>query len=419
MNMLGGMFGGEGMGLGPMNMGFGGHGHSPAPPSAFNKPYRAYSSAIHEIQQGRGNAGAHVTDGGRTQVMFGGQIMMPPSALRHLTELDIEGPWTFELINPIKRHLKTHAGVLEFTADEGVVYLPSWMMKRLELSEGGAIRLFGSRLPKGKLVKLQAQSVTFLELSDPKAVLEQAFRSYTALTEGDIIEISYNMMTFELLIMEIQPAGAAISIINTDLEVDFAPPKGYVEPERKPAAPVATMASKLKINTDQTQDVDHRGSGTQTPVGGAGPAGHGGRSWEAFKGTGQSMGGKRVKGKGISIKKVEEVEKDSKIFRTGGPKIVTADTQIGNRKVPAALHLPEGVLFFGYRHTPPPKDNNDEKAEKVNEGGHKPPAFTGAGAGVTLSGRASRRFDQPVTAGKGKGGGGGATPEDIIQIDSD
>ena len=73
MNMLGGMFGGGGMGLGPMNMGFGGHGHSPAPPSAFNKPYRAYSSAIHEIQQGRGNAGAHVTDGGRTQVMFGGQ----------------------------------------------------------------------------------------------------------------------------------------------------------------------------------------------------------------------------------------------------------------------------------------------------------------------------------------------------------
>ena len=46
---------------------------------------------------------------------------------KNLAELDIEGPWTFELINPIKRHLKTHAGVLEFTADEGVVYLPSWV----------------------------------------------------------------------------------------------------------------------------------------------------------------------------------------------------------------------------------------------------------------------------------------------------
>ena len=289
-------------------------------------------------------------------------------------------------------------------------------MKRLELSEGDGIRLFGAGLPKGKLVKLQAQSVTFLELSDPKAVLEQAFRSYTALTEGDIIEISYNMMTFELLIMEIQPAGAAINIINTDLEVDFAPPKGYVEPERKPAAPVPTMASKLKINTDQTQDVDVRGSGTHTPIGGAGIAGHGGKSWEAFRGTGQSMGGKRVKGKGISVKKVEEVEKDSKIYRTGVPKVVTADTQLGNRKVPAALNLPEGVLFFGYRHTPPPRDNNDENAEKANEGGHKPPAFTGAGSGVTLSGRAPRSKVESIGKGRKKGGLS-VPPADVIQVD--
>lgn len=45
----------------------------------------------------------------------------------HPAELDIEGPWTFELINMANPVLKTHAGVLEFTADEGVVYLPSWV----------------------------------------------------------------------------------------------------------------------------------------------------------------------------------------------------------------------------------------------------------------------------------------------------
>jgi ubiquitin fusion degradation protein 1 len=44
------------------------------------------------------------------------------------------------------------------------------MMKRLEIAEGDAIRIQGARLPKGKLVKLQAQSTLFLELSDPKAV---------------------------------------------------------------------------------------------------------------------------------------------------------------------------------------------------------------------------------------------------------
>lgn len=57
--------------------GFGPHHHMmnapPAPPSAFHHTYRAYSAAIFEIQHGRGNAGASVIDGGRAQVMFGGQ----------------------------------------------------------------------------------------------------------------------------------------------------------------------------------------------------------------------------------------------------------------------------------------------------------------------------------------------------------
>lgn len=43
-------------------------------------------------------------------------------------------------------------------------------MQRLHLAEGDRIRIQGARLPKGKFVKVQAQSVDFLELSDPKAV---------------------------------------------------------------------------------------------------------------------------------------------------------------------------------------------------------------------------------------------------------
>lgn len=72
---LGGLFGTgmAGPGAGGIFGGFGAHMNAPAPPSAFNHPYRAYSAAIHEIQHGRGNAGANVIDGGRAQVMFGGQ----------------------------------------------------------------------------------------------------------------------------------------------------------------------------------------------------------------------------------------------------------------------------------------------------------------------------------------------------------
>lgn len=97
-------------------------------------------------------------------------VILPPSALAHLTSLDLESPWMFKLRNPQNPAASTHAGVLEFIAEEGVVHLPYWMMKTLRLNEGDAVRITGTELSKGRFVKLQAQHVHFLEISDPKAV---------------------------------------------------------------------------------------------------------------------------------------------------------------------------------------------------------------------------------------------------------
>lgn len=97
-------------------------------------------------------------------------VILPPSTLAQLTSLDLDSPWMFKLRNPQNPAASTHAGVLEFIAEEGVVHLPYWMMKTLRLSEGDPVRITGSELPKGKFVKLQAQHVHFLEISDPKAV---------------------------------------------------------------------------------------------------------------------------------------------------------------------------------------------------------------------------------------------------------
>ena len=44
------------------------------------------------------------------------------------------------------------------------------MMKRLNLEEGDPIRLTGAKLPKGKMVKSQAQNTDVLQVSDPKSV---------------------------------------------------------------------------------------------------------------------------------------------------------------------------------------------------------------------------------------------------------
>jgi len=144
-------------------------------------------------------------------------------------------------------------------------------------------------------------------------------RNFSVLTAGDIIEIGYQSITFRLLIMETLPADTAISVLDTDLEVDFAAPLGYIEPEYKPRGPVnvPTMRDKFSINTEGKQDVDAKGSGTNTPRS-AGPAGEGAgdKAWEAFKGSGNSLAGKRIKGKGVSVKKIEPITEGSRIQRT-------------------------------------------------------------------------------------------------------
>ena len=209
-------------------------------------------------------------------------------------------------------------------------------MKTLRLNEGDPVTIQGTTLPKGQFVKLQAQTVDFLEISDPKAVyvlplsfllqrltvcrLEQALRHYTTLTQGDIIEISYNSITFNLLIMETKPAGEGIMVLDTDLEVDFAAPVGYKEPERKPLPPAATMASKLNIDVGgSTPGSSRPGSslgGAFAGAGGVQAISKSGHDWEAFKGKGETLAGRKTKGKGVSVRKIEDQQEESKIFRT-------------------------------------------------------------------------------------------------------
>ncbi len=48
-----------------------------------------------------------------------------------------------------------------------------------------------------------------------------------------MISIKYNDTLYDILVMESKPSKDGICILETDLEVDFAPPLGYVEPDYK------------------------------------------------------------------------------------------------------------------------------------------------------------------------------------------
>ncbi|XP_018318630.1 ubiquitin fusion degradation protein 1 homolog [Agrilus planipennis] len=190
----------------------------PEIPRPFNTTYRCYSVAM-------------LPGNERQDVEKGGKIIMPPSALEQLTRLNINYPMLFKITNK-KTNRISHCGVLEFVADEGKVYLPFWMMHNLVLEEGDQLQIESVSLPVGSFAKFQPLSPDFLDITNPKAVLENCLRTFACLTTGDVIAVQYNQKVYELCVLETKP-GNAISIIECDMNVEFAPPVGYKEPQKE------------------------------------------------------------------------------------------------------------------------------------------------------------------------------------------
>lgn len=176
----------------------------------------------------------------KPQLEGGDKIIMPPSALDRLASLHIEYPMLFELRNAEAERI-SHCGVLEFIAEEGMVYMPYWMMQNLLLQEGDIVQIKNATLPKGTYVKLQPHTKDFLDISNPKAILETTLRNYSCLSTGDSIMVPYNNKKYYIDIVETKPTSA-ISIIETDCEVDFAPPLDYKEPERSQPSGLSNKA---------------------------------------------------------------------------------------------------------------------------------------------------------------------------------
>ncbi|KAL7062806.1 hypothetical protein AAHC03_01678 [Spirometra sp. Aus1] len=160
----------------------------------------------------------------------------------------------FKLTNK-KASRHTHCGVLEFVADEGMCYVPYWMLRNLHLEEGDLVHVKSVALPVATFAKFQPQDESFLDIFNPKAVLENALRDFACLTVGDMIAINYNERVYELQVLAAEPAEA-VSIIECDMSVDFAPPVGYVEKriqEQKKAVAETNIEENENLIPTQSQ----------------------------------------------------------------------------------------------------------------------------------------------------------------------
>jgi len=269
-------------------------------------------------------------------------------------------------------------------------------MQTLSLDPGDLVQIKSTDLPSGQFIKLQAQSTSFLDISDPKAVLENAFRNFSCLTKGDIFTFAYNDQTYEMAVLETKPATEknAIGVLETDLEVDFAPPVGYEEPQRP--------------------------SGTSTPLSGAGGLPAGGLlhnqgtmaqaiNYESIapQSSSAAAGARAVSshfllgGQKLNAKKGSKAPTPNPSTPIAGRSTNPPPTIVRRTNGPQPLRLPPGKLFFGYELKTVKKLGEAKEADETK------PKFQGQGN--TLRGGTKRKgADNTEKDGETKDKGKGA-----------
>lgn len=217
-------------------------------------------------------------------------------------------------------------------------------METLDLKSGDFVQISNTRLPSGKLIKIQPQSPDFLEISDPRAVLEFTLRQFTTLSPNDCFWINYADHLFKVKVLTTEPDSSGILVIETDLNVDFAPPVGYVEPDYSKISAAATTTKSIAHSLGASLKLGNSpGSSTSGP----------------FTGTGHSLRGSTT----------------SPSSGTKSPTPTPIDKLTFDPKHPIPLKLPKNTIFYGISSS-----GNKAEAQKSEE----PPKSSFQGKGRSL-----------------------------------
>lgn len=170
----------------------------------------------------------------------------------------LPNPLMFRLVNQANGNA-VHAGIREFSAEEGEVALSPYLLDALgidpqELAVGAKaqadgksaedgvdltddadaskpattttrpqITVHAKQLPKGTYVRLRPLEAGY-DPEDWKSLLERQLReSYTTLTNGALLSVKgvRGGETFRFLVDKFLPAGDGVCVVDTDLEVDI------------------------------------------------------------------------------------------------------------------------------------------------------------------------------------------------------
>jgi len=215
----------------------------------------------------------------KTPVLKGDKIILPPSALEQLlsaattivtskaglaengfdpynpysvaaerqaradvveSQQTLPHPLTFRLVNPENGRI-VFAGIREFSSEDGLVGISPFLRDSLGFSDKSLepanqsigdspesashdlsrLTVHVQELSKGTYVKLRPLEAGY-DPEDWKALLERSLRdNFTTLTHGEILTVAAGREEYRFLVDELKPGHEAVSLVDTDLEVDI------------------------------------------------------------------------------------------------------------------------------------------------------------------------------------------------------
>ena len=82
---------------------------------------------------------------------------------------------------------------------------------------------------------MQPHETAFINLANPKAILENQLTNYSCLMKGDTINIHHSGKDYLIDIVDCKPADQ-ICVVEADIEVDFREPLDFKEIQAKQMA---------------------------------------------------------------------------------------------------------------------------------------------------------------------------------------
>ena len=183
---------------------------------------------------------------------YSNKVILPESMLYQCK--DKKYPLLFT-ITGVDSGISYVCSVYEFTANPEICIMPYHIMESLFIQEGSIVTVtLCENVLKGSSVVLRPHKTKFIELTNPKAILEKHLSdNYQVLNKGETIVIYYLDELYFIDVLDCKPTNV-IDIVDTDLNLDFEEPVDYKQVKEQTKVNTIVQPTNVVIGETKTEN---------------------------------------------------------------------------------------------------------------------------------------------------------------------